>query len=264
MLTIGKGVVESNSTRRPERLRVLDSVRVAKRLIDVAGSSVGLALAAPLFPLVAAAVYVDDPGPVIFKQRRAGMLKGFEERDGIRVPVFAEFTMYKFRSMRVDAEKYTGAVLAQENDPRITRIGGFLRKSRLDELPQLWNVLRGDMSLVGPRPERPELLVNLAMAIPFFEERMRDVKPGLTGLAQISLGYTGRALEGTEAASFTDVLTNPFGLEEAEGADADDMRMKLLFDLAYGATLEDFWGFIRTELEIILKTPVIMVKGIGR
>ena len=201
---------------------------------------------------------------MVFKQRRAGMLKGMETKDGVPTPVFVEFTMYKFRSMRVDAEKYTGAVLAAENDPRITRIGGFLRKSRLDELPQLWNVLKGDMSLVGPRPERPELLVNLAMAIPFFEERMRDVKPGLSGLAQISLGYTGRAHTGSEAAAFAEALTNPFDLEEAEGADADDMRMKLLFDLAYGATLEDFWSFLQTELEIIFKTPIVMAKGLGR
>ena len=137
--------------------------------------------------------------------------------------------------MRVDAEKLTGAILAQENDPRITRVGRFLRKTRLDELPQFWNVLKGEMSLVGPRPERPELLVNLALAIPFFEERMRDIKPGITGLAQISLGYTGRAPEHSEVAAFEATLTNPFGLEEAEGAEADDMRMKLLFDLAYSA-----------------------------
>jgi lipopolysaccharide/colanic/teichoic acid biosynthesis glycosyltransferase len=243
---------------------VLQSVRLAKRLIDLAGSAVGLALAAPLFPLVAAVVYLDDPGPVLYRQRRAGMLKGFEDRDGLPQPVFAEFEMYKFRSMRVDAEKLTGAILAQENDPRITRVGGFLRKSRLDELPQLWHVFVGDMSLVGPRPERPELLRNLALAIPFFEERMRDVKPGLTGLAQISLGYTGKAREGTDAAAFTDELTNPFELEGVDDAPADDMRMKLLFDLAYGATLEDFWSFIQTELEIIVKTPIIMVKGMGR
>jgi lipopolysaccharide/colanic/teichoic acid biosynthesis glycosyltransferase len=101
--------------------------------------------------MVAAAVYLDDPGPVVFKQRRAGMLKGMETRDGVPTPVFVEFTMYKFRSMRVDAEKYTGAVLASENDPRITRIGGFLRKFSLDEIPQLWSVLKGDMSLVGLR-----------------------------------------------------------------------------------------------------------------
>ena len=98
--------------------------------------------------------------------------------------------------MRQDAEKHTGAVLASKDDPRITRIGNLLRKTRLDELPQLWNVLVGEMSLVGPRPERPELLVDLALAIPFFEERMRDVKPGITGLAQISLGYTGAIPEG--------------------------------------------------------------------
>ena len=105
--------------------------------------------------------------------------------------------MCKFRTMRADAEKLTGAVLAQRGRSAHHGVGRFLRKTRLDELPQLWNVLRGDMSLVGPRPERPELARNLAMAIPFFEERMRDVKPGITGLAQVSLGYTGRAPDGS-------------------------------------------------------------------
>src|SRR3954462_1104824 len=137
-------------------------------MLDVAASSVGLAIAAPLVPVIAAAIYVDSPGPIFYKQRRAGMLKTFEEKEGVPLPVFEEFDMFKFRTMRTDAEKFTGAVLAQENDPRITRVGRFLRKSRLDELPQLWNIFCGEMSLVGPRPERPELLVNLAMAIPFF------------------------------------------------------------------------------------------------
>ena len=109
-------------------------------------------------------------------QRRAGMLKAVTECEGQRTPVFVEFGMRKFRTMRVDAERLTGPVLAQENDPRITRVGRVLRKTRLDELPQFWNVLRGEMSIVGPRPERPELLVNLALAIPFFEERMRDIR----------------------------------------------------------------------------------------
>src|SRR6185369_3090612 len=140
-----------------------------------------------------------------------------------------EFDMFKFRTMHVDAERLTGAVLAGEDDPRITRVGRFLRKTRLDELPQLWNVLRGDMSLVGPRPERPELLQNLALAIPFFEERMRNVKPGITGLAQVSLGYSGNAPEGSEVLQFRDDLTNPFKMEGADEAEADDMRMKMLF-----------------------------------
>ena len=120
------------------------------------------------------------------------------------------------------------------------------------------------MSLVGPRPERPELLQQLAMAIPFFEERMRDVKPGLTGLAQISLGYTGRAFAGSEAAKHENTLLNPFELDETEGSTADDMRMKLLFDLAYAASLERLSSFLEMELTIIAKTPLVMIKGVGR
>jgi lipopolysaccharide/colanic/teichoic acid biosynthesis glycosyltransferase len=172
--------------------------------------------------------------------------------------------MLKFRSMRVDAEKLTGAILAGENDPRVTRVGRLLRKTRLDELPQLWNVLAGDMSLVGPRPERPELFENLALAIPFFEERMRDCKPGITGLAQISLGYTGRAPRGSVVAQMDDCLVNPFKLANADGSEADDMRTKLLFDLAYVASLEHFRSFIDTELMIIVKTPWVMLRGLGR
>jgi lipopolysaccharide/colanic/teichoic acid biosynthesis glycosyltransferase len=155
-------------------------------------------------------------------------------------------------------------VLAAENDPRITRIGRILRKTRLDELPQLWNVLSGNMSIVGPRPERPELFGNLILAIPFFEERMRSVKPGITGLAQVSLGYSGRALDGTLAKQLEPFLVNPYGLSEAEGAEADDMRMKLLFDLAYVSALEHLATFWRTELYVIFKTPYVMLRGLGR
>lgn len=240
------------------------TVRVTKRAIDLVGSMLGLAVTLPLYPLIGAAIYAESPGPIFYRQRRAGMLKGVEVRDGIAYPQFVEFDMRKFRSMRVDAEKLTGPVLAQENDPRVTKIGKFLRKTRLDELPQLWNVFIGEMSLVGPRPERPEMLVNLAMAIPFFEERMRDIKPGITGLAQISLGYSGRAPVDSEIAAFEGTLTNPFELEETEGAEADDMRMKLLFDLAYAASLESLSTFLRTELKVIFKTPMVMVLGMGR
>lgn len=237
------------------------SVLLAKRLIDVAASSVGLALTAPLFPVIAVAIKADSPGPIIYRQRRAHMLL---PSVGAGPPRVTEFTMYKFRSMRQDAEKDTGAVLAQKGDPRITKIGSFLRKTRLDELPQLWNVLKGDMSLVGPRPERPELLVDLALAIPFFEERMRDVKPGITGLAQVNLRYTGAIPEDSELWDFKEHLENPFQIEEAEGALADDMRAKLLYDLAYTAALEDFRTFLETELRVIVLTPWVMLRALGQ
>jgi len=172
--------------------------------------------------------------------------------------------MLKFRTMRINAEARTGAVLAEENDPRVTRVGRILRKTRLDELPQLWNVLKGEMSLIGPRPERPELLGNLVLAIPFFEERMRDCKPGITGLAQVSLSYSGHAPEGGSLAAYEDTLTNPFRFELARGALADDMRTKLLLDLAYVVSLERFGSFLRTELGIIFKTPWVMLRGLGR
>jgi lipopolysaccharide/colanic/teichoic acid biosynthesis glycosyltransferase len=240
---------------------VISSVKIAKRIIDMVGASVGLALTAPLYPVIAAAIAIESKGPLFYKQRRAGMLRGGGNGEGFR---FDEFDMYKFRTMRPDAEKNTGPIMAGVNDPRITRVGRFLRKTRLDELPQLWNVIRGDMSLVGPRPERPELLENLALAIPFFEERMRDVKPGITGLAQISLGYSGRPDDQNTINQFREALTNPFKVDEAEGADADDMRMKLLYDFAYGASLERFGTFLRTELYVIVKTPLIMMKGVGR
>jgi lipopolysaccharide/colanic/teichoic acid biosynthesis glycosyltransferase len=177
---------------------VLRSVRLAKRAIDIAGAAVGLAITAPLMPIIAAAIYLDSPGPVFYRQRRAGSLRRSRITNGVRQFDFDEFMMHKFRTMAVDAEAKTGIVVAGADDPRITRVGRFLRKSRLDELPQFWDVLRGEMSLVGPRPERPELLRDLAYAIPLFEERMRDVKPGITGLAQISLGYTGAIPEGSE------------------------------------------------------------------
>ncbi len=241
------------------RAAVEPRVAIVKRIIDIAGSLVGLGVTLPLYVPIGVAIALDSPGPIFFRQRRAGRLI---EENGNKYR-WVEFDMIKFRTMRVDAERGTGAVVATKDDPRVTRVGRFLRRTRLDEIPQFWNVLRGDMSLVGPRPERPELLANLAAAIPYFEERTRDIKPGLTGLAQISLGYTGAPDEDSEIAKLLDTLTNPYGIEEAKGALADDMRIKLMYDLAYAASLEDFWSFLRMELKILLTTPLVMIRSRG-
>ena len=139
-------------------------------------------IALPIMLLVAIAVKLSSPGPVLYGQRRVG----FND-----VP----FIVYKFRSMYVDAEARTGAVWAKKNDPRITPVGRFIRKARLDELPQLFNVLRGEMSIVGPRPERPEFVKTLTDQIPYYRQR-HCVKPGITGWAQINHKY-GDTLEDT-------------------------------------------------------------------
>jgi lipopolysaccharide/colanic/teichoic acid biosynthesis glycosyltransferase len=238
-------------------------VKIAKRGIDLAVALVGLALAAPLFVLIAIAIKLDSRGPVFYRQRRAGMLVGKDRQGDEPRLQFTEFFMPKFRTMRTDAEAATGPVLATEGDSRVTRVGRVLRRTRLDELPQLWCVLTGQMSLVGPRPERPELLVDLAAAIPFFEERMRDVKPGITGLAQISLTYAGKAPAGSEIEKLQAGIVNPFGLEQAADALADGMRLKMLYDLAYSASLDNLGTYLQMEAEIILGTPLTMLRAKG-
>jgi sugar transferase (PEP-CTERM system associated) len=150
-------------------------IAAVKRVFDVVAAIGGLAITAPLMVLIAAAVKLTSAGPVLYSQRRVG-------HHG-RI-----FTIRKFRSMRLDAETRTGPVWATANDPRLTPIGGFLRSTRLDELPQLWNVLMNDMSLVGPRPERPEFVRSLEQQLKFYGHR-HVVKPGLTGWAQISYPY---------------------------------------------------------------------------
>jgi lipopolysaccharide/colanic/teichoic acid biosynthesis glycosyltransferase len=248
----------------PIRAKSVTPGKVAlKRTMDVVASCCGLVVSLPLLPLVAVAIKLDSEGPVLFRQTRARELIPKRPGEQSLAPNCTEFTLYKFRTMCVDAEAKTGAVLAQKNDARVTRVGRFLRKSRLDELPQLWNVLRGDMSLVGPRPERPELLKDLALAIPFFEERMHDVKPGLTGPAQVHLGYTGAIPPDSELYRFKETLENPFRVEGAEGALADDLRAKLLWDLAYAASLERFSTFLSMELSVLFRTPLVMLKQSG-
>jgi len=174
------------------------------------------------------------------------------------------FDMIKFRTMNPDAEKGGKAIRASEGDPRVTRVGKVLRKTRLDELPQLINVLRGEMSIVGPRPERPETIHDLTAAIPFFEERMHMVKPGITGLAQVNLDYMGHMGDDHDLAHLRQFLVNPFGLEYDGTTEADDMRTKIMFDFAYSASMERVRSFLLTDLEIIFRTPLVMILGKGR
>ena len=203
-------------------------IRTSKRVLDILCASLGLLLSLPLFPLIALAIKLESPGPVFFTQTRIGR----------SWPTHVElFQMIKFRSMRADAEVASGPVWAQRNDPRITRVGKFLRKTRLDELPQFINVLRGEMSMIGPRPERPGITRNLEAAIPYFVERTYGVAPGITGLAQVVNGY--------------DETLN-------------DVRAKLGYDLAYSLTLSSPLQWLLMELRIVGLTIQVVLFGRGR
>jgi lipopolysaccharide/colanic/teichoic acid biosynthesis glycosyltransferase len=212
----------------PAPTHISPATRAGKRLLDIAGALAGLAVGGVLAGPIALAVMLTSPGPVIFRQLRIG--RSFHDRTEL-------FVMYKFRTMYVDAEAKTGPVWAIKGDPRITPVGRFLRKTRLDEIPQLVNVLRGEMSLVGPRPERPGITQNLEEAIPFFAERTFGVRPGITGLAQVNQGYDETL---------------------------DDVRSKVLYDHAYGLAIMSFWSWLRTDLEVLWRTFAVVIGGRGQ
>ncbi len=190
--------------------------RFPKRAMDILISAALLAFLGPFLLLVAIAIKLDSPGPVFYKQRRTGM-------NG-RV-----FDVIKFRSMVTDAEK-NGAQFASKNDSRVTALGRILRKTRIDEIPQAINVLRGEMSFVGPRPERPEMIETLERHIPHYHDR-HAIKPGITGWAQVEYEY---------------------------GASVEDAREKLKYDLYY---IKNF--SIVFDLIILLKTVRVTLFGIG-
>ncbi|HUI88105.1 MAG TPA: sugar transferase [Anaerolineales bacterium] len=164
-----------------DEMRVSGFYEIVKRLMDILGGTIGLLLFGISFPFVLVATWIDTGFPIFYVQTRLGQ--------GGQV-----FKIYKYRTMYHGAETNGEARLAVENDPRVTRVGNFLRKTRLDELPQFWNVLSGEMSLVGPRAERPELVAEFQKQIPFYRARLL-VKPGLTGWAQINYGYVANVTQ---------------------------------------------------------------------
>ncbi len=166
-----------------EGFRIRASQQFTRQMVSLMVAAVGLLLFLPFFPFVALAVRLSSKGPLFFRQPRVGM--------GGRV-----FDVVKFRTMYTDAES-DGAQWATKDDPRVTRVGMFLRKTRIDEIPQLWNVLRGDMGLVGPRPERPEFVAWLTQELPFYYMRTL-IRPGLTGWAQVRFGYGATLAETKE------------------------------------------------------------------
>ena len=172
------------------------SYALLKRSLDVILSIAGMILISPVFAVVVLLIKLDSRGSIFYAQERIGLNRRRSRNGGPatgpdrrRSDSFGQpFTIYKLRSMVVDAERHTGPVWATAKDSRITRVGRFLRKTRMDETPQLWNVLKGDMSLVGPRPERPVFVTSLAESLPEYPMRYQ-ARPGLTGLAQVKSKY---------------------------------------------------------------------------
>jgi sugar transferase (PEP-CTERM system associated) len=187
-----------------------------KRVFDIVSATVLLAVSAPIMLVTALAIRLESPGPLIYRQQRVGL-------DG------RAFSVIKFRSMRNDAER-DGPQWASANDARVTRVGSFIRRLRIDELPQLVNVLLGDMSLVGPRPERPVFVEQLTQRIPFFAVR-HSVKPGITGWAQVRYAY---------------------------GATVEDSQEKLQYDLYY---VKNHTLFL--DLVVLFETVGVVLTGKG-
>jgi sugar transferase (PEP-CTERM system associated) len=170
-----------------EGFRIKPSQQISRRIVSTLTALIGLLILLPFIPILILMVRLSSPGPIFFHQTRVGM-------NG------KNFKVHKFRTMRTDAEM-AGAKWAVKNDPRVTKVGMFMRKTRLDELPQLWNVLIGDMGFVGPRPERPEFVPMLVEQIPYFELR-HMIRPGLTGWAQVRFGYGATLAEAREKLEF--------------------------------------------------------------
>jgi len=191
------------------------SFKKFKRALDYFLAILGLAIVSPVVILAALMIKLNSPGPIIYRQNRVGK-KG------------KVFKIYKLRTMRIDAEKYTGAVWARKNDSRVTSVGRFLRKTHVDEIPQLINVIKGEMSIVGPRPERPEMVRDLKKVICDYERRL-DVKPGITGLAQVLHKYDETI---------------------------DDVRKKVKYDLLYINKM-CLW----IEMRILAQTFVVALTG---
>jgi exopolysaccharide biosynthesis polyprenyl glycosylphosphotransferase len=188
-----------------------------KRISDVTVSLLILIVTLPLNILVAILIKLDSRGPILFKQDRIGMNN-------------KEFKIYKFRSMFLDAEKNTGPVWSKKDDPRVTRVGKILRQLRIDEIPQFFNVLKGEMSLVGPRPERPYFVEMLAEKLPYYKRRLK-VRPGITGWAQVKHKY-----------------------DES----IEDVKVKLRYDLFYIENMS-----LRMDIKILARTILVVIFGKG-